>query len=201
MSIVKRKSTQERKEEIVEAALSLSADLGPGRITTEALAKQVGVSHGAIFRHFPTKAAIWTAVFDTLATKMEKNWDGAELAPSPTPCGRLRFLVRAQLSLVVAIPALPSVIFSRELHQKNAVIKKGVLAVMKRFHGALSSAIQAAIDDGDLRRDMDVNDTANLVIAILQGTVLRWSISPQKFDLVGEGEKMLEQALHGLQAP
>ena len=75
MDSPKRKSTQERKSEIVDAALNLSADAGPGQITTEALAKRVGVSHGAIFRHFPTKAAIWNAVFETIAKKMEQGME------------------------------------------------------------------------------------------------------------------------------
>ena len=37
------------------------------------------------------------------------------------------------------------------------------------------------------------------IIAILQGTVLRWSVAPKKFDLVAEGDKMLTLALSGLQ--
>lgn len=197
MDSPKRKSTQERKSEIVDAALNLSADAGPGQITTEALAKRVGVSHGAIFRHFPTKAAIWNAVFETIAKKMEQGWH--RIKPSPSPCERLRFLVRAQLRLVVAIPALPSIIFSRELHKKNAGIQKGVLALMKRFHGVISSEIQAGIDSGEFRADIDVPETANLVIAILQGTVLRWSVTQGKFDLVAEGDKMLTLALSGFQ--
>lgn len=197
MNTPKRKSTQERKKEIVDAALSLSIEVGPSRITTEALAKQVGISHGAIFRHFPTKAAIWSAVFETVARKMEQSW--ANVEPTPSPCNRLRFLVRAQLRVVAAVPALPTIIFSRELHQKDTGIKKGVLAVMKRFHGALTNEIQSAIDKGELRSDLNAMEVANMVIAILQGTVLRWSISPQKFDLVAEGDKMLTLALNGLQ--
>lgn len=197
MNTPKRKPTQERKSEIVDAALNLSVDVGPDQITTEALAKKVGVSHGAIFRHFPTKAAIWTAVFETIAHKMEHEW--GKVDPAPSPCKRLRFLVRAQLTLVTAVPGLPSIIFSRELHKKNAGIQKGVLALMKRFHGVLAGEIQAGIDSGELCSDVDATEVANLVIAILQGTVLRWSITQRKFDLVAEGDKMLTLALYGFQ--
>ena len=115
MNIPKRKSTQERKSEIVDAALHLSADVGPDRMTTEALAKKVGLSHGAIFRHFPTKSAIWIAVFETIASKMEQVWSGVKPASSSNE--RIRALVRAQLHLVTTIPALPSILFSKELRQ------------------------------------------------------------------------------------
>ncbi|MDH5772068.1 MAG: TetR/AcrR family transcriptional regulator [Rhodospirillaceae bacterium] len=193
MNTPKRKPTQERKSEIIAAAFKLSAEMGPEGLTTEALAAKVGVSHGAIFRHFATKDAIWSAVFESISTKMEDAW--RKVAPTPSPAGRLRLLVRAQLKLVTIIPALPAIIFSRELHKKNANIQKGVLTLMKKFHGVLSKEIQAAIDCGELQPDINATDTANLIIATMQGTVLRWSISQKKFDLVAEGEKMFSLIL------
>ncbi len=197
MNTPKRKPTQERKSEIVDAALDLSMDVGPGRLTTEALAKKVGVSHGAIFRHFPSKAAIWSAVFETIAKKMEQTLGG--LTPSASPSKRLGMLVRGQLTLVTAIPALPSIIFSRELHKGNAGIQNGVLALMKRFHAVLADTIQAGIDCGELKPTLDADGAASMIIAILQGTVLRWTLARGKFDLVGEGDKMVALALAGLQ--
>ena len=196
MNTPKRKSTQERKSEIVEATLALTAKVGPENITTEELAAKVGVSHGAIFRHFPSKNAIWSAVFENVAQKMENGWRG--VSPDISPSKRLRYLVRAQLRLVTIVPALPAIIFSRELHKKNAGIQKGVLALMKKFHAVLSNEIGAGIECGELRDDINTADTANLIIAIMQGTVLRWSIGQKKFDLVAEGEKMLTLALDGL---
>jgi len=196
MNTTKRKPTQERKSEIVDAVLVLAAKAGPERITTEALAAKVGISHGAIFRHFPTKNAIWSAVFESISQKMENSWH--KVAPDPSPVKRLRFLVRAQLKLVTLVPALPAIIFSRELHKKNAGIQKGVLILMKKFHSVLTKEIQGAIDCGELRPDLDAADTANLLIAIMQGTVLRWSITQEKFDLVATGSKMLTLTLDGL---
>lgn len=196
MNTTNRKPTQERKSEIVDAVFNLSAEVGPDRITTEALAKEVGISHGGIFRHFPTKGAIWSAVFKNISHKMENGW--SKIASDTSPSKRLQFLVRAQLKLVTVVPALPAIIFSRELHKKNAGIQKGVIALMKKFHAVLKNEIQAGIDCGELQPDLNTTDTANLVIAILQGTVLRWSIAQEKFDLVAEGNKMLTLTLDGL---
>lgn len=196
MDTPKRKSTQERKSEIVFAALSLAAELGPGRMTTAELAKKVGVSHGAIFRHFATKEDIWAAVFVTIAEKMQQGWN--EIEPSSSPLKRLRLLVSAQLRLVSELPALPSILSSRELHQKDISLKKGVMSLMKKFHSVLSGEIQNAIDSSEIRNDLNAKETANLVIAILQGTILRWSMAPKKFDLVEEGNKMFDQVMRGL---
>ena len=43
--------------------LVLARERGPDAITTQAIADRIGVTQGAIFRHFPDKEAIWMAVF------------------------------------------------------------------------------------------------------------------------------------------
>ncbi len=50
-----RKRADDRKSEIVMVALRLADELGPDRLTTNAVAKVVGLIEPGIFRHFPTK--------------------------------------------------------------------------------------------------------------------------------------------------
>ena len=50
--------------DIVATVVELARDCGPDAITTQAIADRRGLTHGAVFRHFPDKQAIWTAVFD-----------------------------------------------------------------------------------------------------------------------------------------
>ena len=49
-----RKPAPERKAEILEATLRLADELGPDRLSTEAIARAVGLTQPGIFRHFPT---------------------------------------------------------------------------------------------------------------------------------------------------
>ena len=53
-----RKTSDLRKAEIVATILGLADRIGPDRVTTGAVAIEVGVTQAAIFRHFPTKAAM-----------------------------------------------------------------------------------------------------------------------------------------------
>ncbi|HBP66958.1 MAG TPA: nucleoid occlusion factor SlmA, partial [Alcanivorax sp.] len=51
--------TPSRKEQILQAlAHMLEAEPG-GRITTAGLAREVGVSEAALYRHFPSKAKMF----------------------------------------------------------------------------------------------------------------------------------------------
>ena len=56
-----RLPTEERQAEIVAAALRLARDSSPVTITTGDIAAAIGITQGAVFKHFPTKDAIWVA--------------------------------------------------------------------------------------------------------------------------------------------
>jgi AcrR family transcriptional regulator len=58
----KRLGADERREEIIRVTLELAADQGPDDVTTQDMAQAMGVTQGAVFRHFPSKDAIWLAV-------------------------------------------------------------------------------------------------------------------------------------------
>ena len=51
-----------RKRAIVETAMPLFARKGFTRTTTKELAEQAGVSEALLYRHFPTKAALYEAI-------------------------------------------------------------------------------------------------------------------------------------------
>ena len=59
--MLQRKPAEDRKTDIVEALLRLADQIGPDRLTTNDIAREVGVTQAAIFRHFPTKAELWSA--------------------------------------------------------------------------------------------------------------------------------------------
>ena len=72
-----RQATVIRKASLIEAALNLAAQLSPAGITTGDLAAAVGITQGAVFRHFPSKDAIWIAVIDWVAVHLMERLHAA----------------------------------------------------------------------------------------------------------------------------
>ncbi|WP_051946379.1 TetR/AcrR family transcriptional regulator [Verrucomicrobium sp. BvORR106] len=58
----KRLSSDERREAIIRAALKVFSERGFHGSTTKALALEAGVSEALIFRHFPSKDELYTAM-------------------------------------------------------------------------------------------------------------------------------------------
>lgn len=185
-----RKPAEERKSEIVEATLRLADKVGPDRLATGQVAEAVGLTQAALFRHFPKKQDLWEAVAARIGEKFQQRWLAIERGPSD-PLDRLRGIVAAQLKLIQSMPAIPAILFSRELHVENRALRVIFAEFMKNFHLRVERLIAAAQRDGRLRGDIEPRDAAFLVIGLVQGLVLRWSVSGRGFDLPTEGERLL----------
>jgi AcrR family transcriptional regulator len=195
-----RKPAEERKSEIVEAALRLADKVGPDRLTTGQIAKAVGLTQAALFRHFPKKQDLWEAVAARIGEKFQQRWMAIERGPAD-PIDRLRTIVAAQLKLIQSTPAIPAILFSRELHLENQALRVIFATFMTNFHSRIEGLIASAQDGGGLRADIAPADAAYLVIGLVQGVAMRWSLSGRNFDLSEEGERLLELQLSGFARP
>jgi len=191
-----RKTAEARKAEIICATLRLADKLGPERLTTEAVANAVGLSQPGIFRHFPKKQDLWEAVAAHVGTMMEARWAKAQ-NPDAAPMRQIRALIVAQLQLIHSTPAIPAILFSRELHTKNKGLRNAFYSLLNRFHQVIARLATCARDAGELRDDLDPEDAAFLIVGLVQGLAVRWSISGRNFDLAIEGSRLLDVQLHG----
>lgn len=194
-----RKPAEERKSEIVETTLRLADKVGPDRLAIGQVAQAVGLTQAAIFRHFPKKQDLWEAVAARIGEKFEQRWRTAERGPAD-PLTQLHGIVAAQLKLIQSMPAIPAILFSRELHVENGALRMIFGEFMKNFHRRVERLITAGQRDGRLHGDVEPRDAAFLVIGLAQGLVLRWSLSGRDFDLPGEGRRLLDVQLAGFGA-
>jgi AcrR family transcriptional regulator len=193
-----RKSAADRKAEIVEVAIALAAEVGPDRVTAEMLAAKIGISQPAIFRHFPNKGAIWLAVAAQIAGFMGQGSDARD--DQGDPVDALVALVEAHLSGVARNPAIPAILFSRELHARNDELRAHFAAIMVNRQAVFAALIGRAVEGGAFRQDLAADDAAYLVLALIQGLAMRWSLSGRGFDLVAEGGRLMRLQIAGFAA-
>lgn len=191
-----RKSAEERKSEVVETTLRLADKVGPDRLTTNRIAQAVGITQAAIFRHFPRKQDLWEAVAARIGEKFQRRWMAVD-QQSAEPLIKLRELVRGQLKLIQSTPAIQSILFSRELHLENQTLRIVFAELMNQFLIRIERLVEAGQRQGSLRTDLEAKDVAFLIIGLVQGLVLRWSLIGRSFDLPAEGDRLLDIQLKG----
>ncbi|WP_199242760.1 TetR/AcrR family transcriptional regulator [Vitiosangium sp. GDMCC 1.1324] len=85
-----RRTQQERRDstrlKLLDATVECLMELGHARTTTLAIAQRAGISHGALFKHFPTKAELLGAAVEHLFPRLIAEYR-AELDATPAPAG------------------------------------------------------------------------------------------------------------------
>lgn len=194
-----RKSHDQRKQEIVQAALELAADQGVARATTAAIAERVGIAQPTVFRHFPDRDAIFRAAIDTVGQGMQ-----AELGPlfegDGPPDHRLRRILNAQLAYISRFKGMPRILFSDRLHLEAPALKAEVRTIMSGFAGRLTELIREGVW-AERFGPVDPETAAWQVIALIQGTLLRWSLYDFDFPLAEQGETLWGFVAGALRVP
>lgn len=183
-----RKSAGDRRAEIVGTAIRLAGENGPDRVTTQALADAIGISQPAIFRHFPTKKDIWLAVGEAMTAPMTAE---IEADPDADPLTTLERSVAQQMRRIAQTPAIPAILFSRELHAENEPLRQHFEAVTKNRRAQFEKLLLKARDGNLLDQDAPTADLAALILAAIQGLAMRWSLENRGFDLAEEGQRLV----------
>jgi len=184
----KRLGADQRREEIIRVTLELAARQGGDDVTTQDMAKAMGVTQGAVFRHFPSKDAIWLAVMQWVRERLMTVLGQAAAAGSD-PLDALQRMFFAHIDFIVGHPAIPRVLMSEHLHGRSTALRKLVTEIMLAYEEKIAGLLQAAQSQGLARADLDTRAAATLYIGMIQGLVLQTSILRDQRILTAEAER------------
>lgn len=171
----KRLGADERREEIIRVTLELAAKQGVDDVTTQDMAKAMGVTQGAVFRHFLSKDAIWLAVMQWVRDRL-MGVLGRAAEQGRDPLDALQRMFFAQIDFIASHPAIPRVLMSEHLHGRSAALRRLVTEIMLGYEAKIAGLLADAQAQGLARADLDVHAAATLYIGMIQGLVLQTSI-------------------------
>ena len=103
-------SAEERRAATVQAVVDLAAEQNPAEITTTAIADRMGLTQGALFRHFPTKDAILQAVMSWVTERLLARVDKAAEGTT-SPVAALEAVFMTHIDFVSEHPGVPRMLF------------------------------------------------------------------------------------------
>lgn len=170
----------------VAAVLDLATKQNPNEITTAAIAQRVGLTHGALFRHFPDKDAIWAAVMawvaETLLLRIDRSAAGVA-----SPLAAMAAMFAGHVEFVRDYPGVPRILFGELQRAESTAARRQVQELLQRYRERLQRLIAAGIQAGELVPDLDADAAAALFIGSIQGLVMQ-SL------LAGDVERMRQDA-------
>jgi TetR/AcrR family transcriptional regulator len=162
-----------RKEQILQAlAHMLEAEPG-ARITTAGLAREVGVSEAALYRHFPSKAKMFegliTFVEEAIFTRVNRITGETEGA-----LNQIEQILALLLGFTERNPGITRLLTGDALIGENERLRQRI----QQFFDRLESQIKQVLRDAELREGLRTRSTpsttANLLLAVVEGHIARF---------------------------
>ena len=168
-----RRKSEQRQLELTDAALRLVATRGIAALNTRSLAAEVGLSTGAIFRHFASLEALLEAVVARVEAVLDSTYPAADLPP----VGRLERFVIARSTAVGNQLGILRLVLSEQF----------LLALPKSGSDRLTACVEktrvfvlACLRDGQASGELRADLPAETLAPIVMGTVQMLALSRSK---------------------
>ena len=162
-----------RRESILHALVELIQSDPGARITTAGLARTVGVTEAALYRHFPSKRKMFEALIEFAE---EAVFSRCQVILQEQDDVRVRIQQLAHLVLVFAErnPGLCSVLTGDALLGEDEALRKRA----SQFFERLETQIRQALKEGEIRQGLSPRTTsargADFLMVFLEGRIQRF---------------------------
>ena len=171
-SRAKNLPADERRAVTVESVVELAGVQNPSEITTAAIAKHMHLTQGALFRHFPSKEAIWQAVMEWVAERLLARIDSAAKGIE-SPIAALEAMFMSHVGFVSEHPGVPRMMFGELQRAEATPAKRMVQTLIQHYGERLNRLIEQGKACGELSASLDNEAAATLFIGTVQGLVMQ----------------------------
>lgn len=162
----------ERRAITVETVIELAAEQNPNDITTAAIAQRMGLTQGALFRHFPTKESILGAVMQWVAEHLLRRVDTAILNCT-SPLEALEKVFAAHIEFVAQHPGVPRMLFGELQHAKDSAAKQMAKTLLQNYAKRIVQLLEKGKSAGEVSDEIDAAAAATVFIGTIQGLVMQ----------------------------
>lgn len=162
-----------RKEQILQALAHMLENAPGERITTSALAKEVGVSEAALYRHFPSKAKMFEGLIEFIEEALFTRISMI-LADEPTALDRCNRILGLLLGFCERNPGLTRILTGDALAGETERLRLRMIQLFERLETQVKQVLRDAEIKEGKRTRMTVGTTANLLMAAAEGRITQY---------------------------
>ena len=189
--------SEDRKNEILDAALEVFSEIGLQEASVDDVVKRSGFSKGTLYWYFKSK--------DRLIGALMKRFFAQELGKvhrlqhgSGSARDRLLRYSRGTATVVKRMPrALALEFYAVAVRQKS--VRKFMGELYAQYCKELSEVFQEGMDSGEFRK-IDTFQSAAALVGLGEGLILLWALEPNAFPFERFFEASVRNLLDGIAA-
>jgi AcrR family transcriptional regulator len=191
-------SGHDSRHELLSTAIDCFARYGYQATSIDRIAREAGVTKGALYYHFKDKAEL---LFEAVTNRVGQWERGVveEVRSVGSAAVRLRQVARVCLDHATKSNHRRMIItLMVEAIDNNAPLSAEFRAMMRRFREFLRTLIEGGQRDGEFRREIDARVAAELYAGAVMGAEIQYYQDPRAISLNATLEAFLDQYLDWL---
>ena len=185
----KRRSTEVRRTQIADAARTVAVKYGSEHVTVRRIAKVIGVSEGALYRHFKSKHDILSLMVERIEEDLVGDIEKS-CAAGGTPLVVLESSLRNHVSAIQQRRGVSFQVVAEIISLGDKKLSRQASQALDAYASRIQEILLAGIKAGEIRKGIDAEKAATLITAAIQGLVSRWALSNYSFNLEQEYESV-----------
>ncbi|MFD6418654.1 TetR family transcriptional regulator C-terminal domain-containing protein [Streptomyces sp. NPDC060194] len=187
-----RPSATRRREEILRIAMDAFATRGYQNASLAEISERAGLTQAGVLHHFRSKAGLLTGVLD-----LRDQSDIAQLGPErPHGLAFLEHLVdtvrkNTEREGIVRLYAVLSAESVTEGHPAQEYFRDRYAGL----RAMVAEALREARELGEVRADLDVEQVASAVVAVMDGLQIQWLLAPAGVDMTATTQLVIDALL------
>ncbi len=188
----------------MDAAVQVFSIRGVSRTTLANIAKEAGVTRGAIYWHFNNKEDLLSALWEQLLLPFQPITKASENPGEPDPLGKLKQTYIGFFKNLKEDPRLLK-LCQILINKCEAVEDTGTLHIHRvnchvEGQAKIEKVLRNAITQGQLPEDFDVRIGSITTIAFVDGLVANWIMFPDILDVKKEIPAILDGLIQMLRS-
>ncbi len=162
-----------RKAQILQCLAAMLEATPGGRITTAALAKEVGVSEAALYRHFPSKAKMFEGLIEFVEDAIFSRVS-LILREETQALNQCRQILALLLGFCENNPGITRILTGDAITGESDRLRQRVIQFFGRLETQLKQILREAEMKEGKRTQLTVSETAGMILALAEGRICQF---------------------------
>ncbi len=185
------------REKIVKVGAQIIAHEGLRMFTAKKIGEKLGISDAAIFRHFPTMDSIAEEIISRYTNECLRRTDEA-IEKGSNSVERLEMIIDSHIDLLEETRGVSPVLCFEFSRSNKKRLKSMINEFLDTYAKKVGKVLQEGIQEGDFRRDIEVEEISYSFIGLLQAKVFQWFIRGRKGKIVKDRAALKKMILEGI---
>ena len=161
-----RLDTETRQGQIKKAVLGIISSEGIGKLSTRNLASKIGVTEGALFRHFSSKKEIMLYILNDVKSLLIADQEKITFSSTLSAEEKLFKFLCIHIKYLIENKGVTILLFSEAAHMNDSQLKKGLREILLTQKEYISRIIKQGMNEGVWDKSLNVENVATLYMGI-----------------------------------